>query len=113
MDDALPARKVVRYRLTPALAERRIKQIASVSAHIRWSFHALQRMEEREIYDVDVLRVLRDGVISGEPEETPTKGEWKCKMVRKLRGTREAGVVAIILRNDGLLIKTVEWEDVS
>lgn len=105
-------RKVTRYRLTAAIAEKRIKLIAAVSDNIRWAVHALQRMEEREILDVDVLRILRDGMISGEPEETPRGGEWKCKMVRKLRGSREAGVVAIILRgSEFLLVKTVEWED--
>jgi hypothetical protein len=111
MEIARPARKVTRYRLTPTIAEKRIKQIAAVSDNIRWSTHALQRMEEREIFDVDVLRILRDGMISGEPEETPKEGEWKCKMVRRLRGAREAGVVAIILTNNCLLVKTVEWED--
>lgn len=111
MDDASFGRKVTRYRLTPAIAEKRIKQIAAVSDNIKWSFHALQRMEEREIFDFDVLRILRDGMISGVPKETPLEGEWKCKMVRKLRGAREAGVVAIILRRDFLLVKTVEWED--
>jgi hypothetical protein len=111
MDDALLGRKVSKYRLTSAIAEKRIKRIAAASNSIKWSLHGLHRMEEREIFDVDVLRILRDGMISGEPEETPIGGEWKCKMVRKLRGTREAGVVVIILRKDCLLIKTVEWED--
>ena len=104
-------RKVTRYRLTPAIAEKRIKQAAAVSDNIKWSKHALERMELREIFDVDVLRILRDGMISGEPEETPTEGEWKCKMVRRLRGAREAGVVAIILTSNCLFVKTVEWED--
>jgi hypothetical protein len=111
MDDAPSGRKVTRYRLTAAIAAKRIKEIAADSGKIKWSSHALQRMEEREIFDVDVLRILRDGMISGEPEETPREGEWKCKMVRKLRGAREAGVVAIVLRRGFLLIKTVEWED--
>jgi hypothetical protein len=113
MDDALSDRKVATFRLTPAIAEKRIREIAAVTGKIKWSFHALERMEEREIHDVDVLRILRDGMISGAPEETPRGREWKCKMVRKLRGTREAGVVVIILKTDGLLIKTVEWEDLS
>ena len=112
MDEWPPAQRVARFRLTPAVAELRIKKLAEVSANLAWAFHAQQRMNEREIFDADVLRILRRGMISGEPEET-LSGEWKCKMVLKLRGTREAGVVVIILKKGGLFIKTVEWEDVS
>lgn len=110
MDDTSARKNVTRYRLTLAIAEARIKSTAQASENIKWSLHALSRMNEREIFDVDVLRILRRGVICGEPEET-NSGEWKCKMVLRLRGTREAGAVLIILRKGALLIKTVEWED--
>lgn len=99
-------------RLTPAWAERRIKTIATNTANIKWSFHALERMEERGIPDVDVLRILRQGMIA-EPPRADRPGEWTCKMVRTIRGRREAGVGAIILLGDRLLIKTVEWEDMN
>src|ERR1700679_4190363 len=110
MDDMPPTNTVTRYRLTPAIAEKRIKKLAVDSDNLKWSLHAFKRMQEREIFDADVLRILRQGMISGDVEETP-QGETKCKMVLKLRGTREAGVMAIILQRGGLLIKTVEWED--
>lgn len=97
-------------RLAAEQAERRIRAIAADTARIRWSFHALERMEERGIPDVDVLRILRLGMIAG-PPRTDRPGEWTCKMVRTIRGRREAGVVAIILLGDRLLVKTVEWED--
>src|ERR1019366_2096369 len=112
MDETSSAWRVARFRLTPAVAEQRIKKFAEVSDNMSWALHAHQRMNEREIFDADVLRILRRGMISGEPEETRS-GEWKCKMVLSLRGTREAGVVVIILKKGGLFIKTVEWEDVS
>jgi predicted sugar kinase len=110
MDETSPAQRVIRYRLTAAIAEQRIREFAAVSDNIKWSAHALMRMDEREIFDNDVLRILRRGMIGGDPEETP-QGEWKCKMALRLRGTREAGVVVIILKRGGLLVKTVEWED--
>lgn len=110
MDDAPPTRRVIAYRLTATVAEKRIRALAAESDNIAWSNHALLRMNEREIFDSDVLRILRGGMIMGTPEETP-RGEWKCKMVLRLRGSREAGVLAIILKKGGLLIKTVEWED--
>ncbi len=101
----LPRRPLDRF-----IAERRIKAIAAVTSNIKWSFHALERMEERGIPDVDVLRILRQGVIAG-PPRADRPGEWTCKMVRTIRGRREAGFVVIILLGDRLLVKTVEWED--
>ena len=93
------------------MAERRIRAIAADSGKVILGDHAVERMAERDIFDFDVLRILRDGSIRGDPERTP-RGEWKCKMVMRLRGGRDAGVVTIILRDDRLFVKTVEWEDV-
>jgi len=108
-----PSRKPANAaRLTPSMAERRIRALAADSGRIVWSRHALERMTEREIFDVDALRILRGGMLEGMPEATGTDGEWKCKMTMRLRGVREAGVVLIILKSDRLFIKTVEWEDV-
>jgi hypothetical protein len=67
-------------------------------------------MELRGIFATDALRVLRSGDLKGEPELTEC-GELKCKLVRHLRGGRAAGVVVVMLRNDHLFVKTVEWED--
>lgn len=72
--------------------------------------HARERMLEREITDIDVFRVLRTGGIVDAPEPAEP-GEWKCKIVQRVRGGREVGVVAIILLGKKLFIKTVEWED--
>ena len=110
MDVAPKPAKVAIYRLTTAMAEKRIKALAAKTENIGWGFHALERMDERGIYDVDVLRVLREGACLGEPEPT-LQQEWKTKMVRKMRGAREVGVVVIILRPNRLFVKTVEWED--
>ena len=99
MDDSWGG-NVARYRLTPAVAEQRIRHLAADSGNVKWSKHALQRMAEREIFDVDALRVMRRGMITSNPEQTPG-GEWKCKVTLNLRGTREAGVVVIILKSGG------------
>ena len=77
------------------------------------SNHAMERMAERGILDAEVFRILRNGTLKGVPEQTP-KGEWKLKLVMRLRGNRDAGVVTIILHGDRrLLVKTVEWEDLK
>ena len=61
--------------------------------------------------DIDVLRILRSGFVVEDPVPAE-QGEWKCKIVRRMKGTRDVGVVVIILRSGNLFIKTVEWEDV-
>lgn len=104
---------VVRMRLTAAVAQQRIREAATVTANIIWSKHALERMEERDISDKDVLRILRGGFIEGAPKETDRSGEWKCNVTLKIRGGRTAGVVTIILVSGKLFVKTVEWEDLS
>jgi hypothetical protein len=106
-----PKNHLLQFRMTPRVAEQRIKAAAAQSVNIDWGIHALERMEYREIIDSDVLRVLRTGFIEGLPKKTNVAGEWKCKMVKAIRGGREVGVVTIILVGGRLFVKTVEWED--
>jgi hypothetical protein len=101
---------VTPYRMPAGTAEKRIREIAKEAGSVIVGAHARKRMLEREIDDVDVLRTLRSGHINGEPEPAEP-GEWKCKMVKQVKGAREAGVVVIILRSKRLFVKTVEWED--
>ena len=104
---------VAELRLTAGVAESRIHKAASVSANVKLSFHAREQMASREIFDVDVFRVLRTGYVDEPPERTEFEGEWKCKVTLKIRGGRTAGVVVIILQKGSLFVKTVEWEDLS
>jgi hypothetical protein len=68
-------------------------------------------MEERGITTLDALRVLRGGDIEGEIVAGANPGEWKCKVIAKIRGSREIGVITITMRTGHLFVKTVEWED--
>jgi hypothetical protein len=99
-------------RLTAGVAEKRINETSKVTANVIFSDHARGRMAEREIFDIDVLRVLRFGSVDETPEKTE-HNEWKCKITLKIRGGRAAGVVTIILCGGKLFVKTVEWEDMS
>ena len=90
----------------------RIQLLAKQSKDVAISDHAEERMDERGITDLDVLRVLRTGEISGRIEPGKYEGEWKCKIVAPVKGRREVGVVTLLIRNRRLRIKTVEWEDV-
>ncbi len=89
----------------------RIQQLARDSKNVAFSDHAEERMDERGITDLDTLRVLRSGDLSGPICPGIREGEWKCKVVAPIKGRREVGVVTIVIRNKRLLIKTVEWED--
>lgn len=99
-------------RLTAGVAEKRIREIALVTENVILGNHARKRMIERELFDVDVFRILRQGHVDDVPELTDSK-EWKCKITMKIRGGRTAGVVTIILHNGKLFVKTVEWENLS
>jgi hypothetical protein len=100
---------VAPMRLTPSVAQSRIRKIAQDSENVILGNHARERMVEREIFDVDVFRIIRNGYVKGQPELTDFK-EWKCKIVLKIRGGRTAGVVTVLLHSGKLFVKTVEWE---
>ena len=98
--------------MTPTIAQGRIREIAKVTVDVVFGTHALQRMKEREINDMDAYRTLRTGFVDETPEQA-AHGEWKCKVTLKIRGGRTAGVVTIILRSGKLFVKAVEWEDLQ
>jgi hypothetical protein len=110
-----PRREIVSLPLTPQWALRRIRALAAKSENVLHTTHALEQMETREIFDVDILRICRSTAswLKGEVKRGKNNGEYHCKIVLGIRGTREAGVVLVILPSDKLLILTVEWEDLS
>ncbi len=103
-------RKVIPIGLRPGAAEKKIRELAADTDKVILSDHALERMEQREISDIEVYRILQKGHVMEEPTRTKQK-EWQCKVVMRLKGNRDAGVVTIILHSGRLFVKTVEWED--
>jgi hypothetical protein len=101
---------VAKLRLTPSIAQQRIRTISVVSSNVILGTHAKVRMVERGILRLDIDRTLRNGYIEGNPEKTE-EGEWKCKMTLPIKGLRDLGVVVILLHNGKLFVMTVEWED--
>jgi hypothetical protein len=92
-------------------AQKCIRRWAREPASLLLSIHARERMDERGISELDVLRALSRGCLDGGVLEVD-QGEWKCKMTLRIRGERVAAVVVLILREASmLLVKTVEWED--
>jgi hypothetical protein len=74
MNDGKPAPKITTFRIRLSTLEKQIKQLAADSQNIAWSKHAHERMDERGIDDIDVLRVLRGGTLMGSPEMTGDPG---------------------------------------
>lgn len=96
--------------MRPERAQALVRAIAVDTSKVIIGDHAKQRMEEREISDIELYRILQSGHVMEEPSQTEYK-EWKCKVVKTVKGNREAGVVTIILKNRMLFVQTVEWED--
>lgn len=89
----------------------RIRTLAKETVKVFFSEHAEARMWDRDISSIEVLEALRLGSIDGVPWTEPETSEQACKIVFKKKGSRTVGVVTILLAEDGLFVKTVEWED--
>jgi len=68
-------------------------------------------MDWRGVTDAMMFDVLRTGYLKGEITPGRNPGEWKLKMCKAIKGQREVGVVTIVMREQKLFVKTVEWED--
>jgi hypothetical protein len=111
-EDEAPKRAIV-FVPRPETVEARVRRLAAKTVNIKWSNHALARMNERGISDKFAVDALRNGSQRGPAEGGSNIGEWKIKMVYQTRGRREVGVVVITVRDAYLLVKTVEWEDLA
>ena len=88
-----------------------VRRLAEEDRKVYLSNHAKERMDLRSITRIDVIRVLRRGHLDGDIVAGQSPGEWKCKVVANVRGSRDIGVVTLVIGGDRLLVKTVEWED--
>jgi len=103
--------RVILFRPPPDHLLAMVRVAAADSKNVKFALHALDRMDERGITTLDALRVLRQGDIVGDIVSGNKAGEWKCKIVKQMKGTREVGVVTIVMISGNLFVKTVEWED--
>lgn len=103
--------KVSKLRLTRAVAQTKVRAAARDTSRLRWSTHILERMQERDIDDTEVLRVLRIGEVEEDPVEGSKPNEWKVKITHKLSTGRVAAVVAVLMEDGRLRLVTTEWED--
>jgi hypothetical protein len=91
-------------------AEATVRGLALEQSNVVVTLHAEERMLERGFNNRDLLNVLTTGQIINQPVLTE-RGEWKCKVVKRIRGSRDAGVVTVIAKGDRLIVLTMEWED--
>lgn len=95
----------------PSVLAAQIWRLAKEGA-FSWGPHVFDRRDERDIDINDAKEVLIFGEIQGPIEAGVNPGEWKCKMVAKVdKSSRRMGVAVIVIRNEHLFLKTVEWED--
>ncbi|MGN6621976.1 MAG: DUF4258 domain-containing protein [Sphingomonas sp.] len=106
-----PIDRVVPLRPKVADLHATIRKIAREDRLVYLSHHARERMERRSISRLDVVRVLTRGHIEGVVLPGDNPGEWKAKVVANVRGSRDIGVVTLVISFEKILVKTVEWED--
>lgn len=111
-----PHHGLVPFRPRSDALEKTIRRLALDSRNVRWrsmryESHCESRMDFRDITDRMMFDVLRTGYLKGDIEPGKNPGEWKAKMAKQMKGAREVGVVTIIINQERLFIKTVEWED--
>lgn len=92
----------------------RIREIAKDSDNVAFSRHATERLLERGLTDMDVIRGYRIGDIVGAITPGDRQDEWVCEVVfpsPEENGGREIGVITIVVEECRLRIKTVMWKD--
>ena len=100
-------------RLRTDEAEKEIKRRLAIAEPFV-SPHAFDRLEEREeqglLNSVDMMEVLRTGSVC-QPPRRQAEG-WVVVVEKRMPGSREAGVVTlIVLPGDELEVWTVQWMD--
>lgn len=83
--------------LTPAKALQLLKEISAHSERVFFSDHVLERMQERGITIIQVLRCLSHGVFVEEPHRN-VKGNWQ--MTVKCLTAGRIVTTAVALDND-------------
>lgn len=71
----------------------RVRELAQNTFNIYWTSHAQERMDQRDIVDVQALRVLREGNLHGELELDG--GDWKMTLSKHCSGRLVHVVVAL------------------
>lgn len=110
----MPLRRSTKWPVHAPRPEPMLETIRRLSKERKIGFldHAVERLSERGFDMFDVWETLENGYIDGAIKAGKREGEWKVKLVDVPEGrSRKMGVVTIVVKEQRLLIKTVEWED--
>lgn len=116
MVDPVPFRRPIRWsNLRADEAERVIRERVKDTDNVIIGDHALERIDERfgalAFTSMDIYWILETGTVHGKPIRENSK-EWKVIVVKRMPGSREAGVVTLIATEaETLFVKTVAWMD--
>lgn len=88
-------------------ARETIREIANNTENVQFPPHAIQRMQERDISDLEVIRCLRAGFIEEGPIEN-LNGDWECKVTATISGRFISApiVITIIKGTEVIIVKT-------
>ena len=89
-----------------------INSLAKDAKNIKYTKHARERLGDRDFSIRDVEKVLCNGIIIEEPREGK-KGDWSylIQYWGLERTARDVGCATIILKDNKLLVKTIEYID--
>ena len=76
--------------------------------------HALEQMEERDLYIGDVLYVLKQGFVLDEADQSSRPGFWKYKVESRSPNSRARTVRVVVIPDAErcqLKVVTVMWVD--
>ena len=112
MADPPAFRRPIRWHALRAdEAERIIRERVADTDNVIFSEHAFDRVDERSITQEEAYWILEGGSVESQPERVG-EAEWKVLVARRMPGTREAGVVTAIAKDDRrIFVITVEWLD--
>jgi len=102
------ARKVVPLLRSTAAIEADIRAIAEEDEHVVISMALLERMEERQFSDLQLVRMLRRCRLMG-AQQGKGIGTWNCTVTGGIRGTRESVLVRVTVANGKLFVLEIEW----
>lgn len=97
------AAKTLGFAMSAAAFHAKLRALARASENVRFTVHARMRMRQRGIDDLQVLHVLRAGVV----EEAPAldiHGNWKATLAGMAAGERVRVAAAL---HEGVVVITV------
>jgi len=91
----------------------KVIRMLAKAERVAFSSHVLdERLDERGFDIGDIFEILRVGDIDGAIKPGKNRDEWRCLVVGNLKWSpREVGVATVVVRQDRLIVATVEWID--